>query len=35
MVVEERDDTVPDGPAEVKVQTLGRDRGIGGNGHTG
>ena len=35
MVVEERDDTVTDGPAEVMVQTLGRGRGIGGNGHTG
>ena len=35
MVVEERDDTVTDGPAGVKVQALGRGRGIGGNGHTG
>ena len=33
MVVEERDDTVTDGPAEVKVQTLGRGRGQGANGN--
>ena len=26
MVVEERHDTVPDGPAEVKVQTLGQKK---------
>ena len=33
MVVEKRDDTVTDGPAEVKVQTLGRGRGQGANGN--
>ena len=29
MVDEKRDDTVPDGQAEVKVQTLGRGKGQG------
>ena len=29
MVVKKRDDTVPDGQAEVKVQTLGQGKGQG------
>ena len=33
MVVEERDDTVPEGQAEVKVQTLGRGKGQGAYGN--
>ena len=33
MLFEERDDTVPNGPVEVKVQTLGRDRGKGAYGN--
>jgi len=32
VVVEEIDDTVPDGQAEIKVQTLGRTRGQGAYG---
>ena len=32
MVVEERHDTVPDGPAEVKVQTLGQKKKTGHHG---
>ena len=33
VVVEETDDTVPDGQAEVKVHTLGLGRGQGAHGH--